>query len=345
MKKSKHQKCIQLEGEILTEVNIDLKYVIIENCQLDNGRVIHYLRFHKIPVTKNVLLMTHGYLNSNIGYFRMYGNLMEHFHIVSFDLPGQGLSSSEMKTPDSIDNWIAYFTETIKLFVDKLELKKFHIMGHSLGAYILTQFTNRYPEMVQKMFLLSPGGVNKDNPEFIKNGKEYFKNQGVGTNFVVKKVVKKMFEEKKSPMDFWGLGIFRKFIATKVFSGDRLRLYGNERKLFISLFKEIYNSEPSSEKCVGYIFNNGPMSDRPLMPIFEKLHKQKQIHIFFGALDWMDFELTTTKVVEKNLNISIQHIDDAGHQLIYQNPNGTFMGVIEKFLENPEKEEKREDKK
>jgi pimeloyl-ACP methyl ester carboxylesterase len=328
--KAKHlEKCRSLEYQILEQIGLPIEHFDLKECELNMGRYIHYIHIYKTEQKPdNVLLVTHGYLHSHISYFKMYPGLIDHFHIISFDLPGQGLSSNDKETPTDIQGWIDYFLGDIKLFVDKLGLEKFHIMGHSLGAYLLTHFANRFPDQILKMFLLSPAGVNKQNDEFIKNGKQFLKNQGWGINFVANKVIKKMFEAKKSPMDFFGVSPFRKFIARKIFTSDRFRLNKNEQKLFSELFGIIFKNKPSSERCGGYIFNYGPMSDVPIMPVFEKLHKEKEIYIFFGALDWIDFELTSKRIEEKKLNIHYKHIDNCGHQIPLQNPTGAVQEIL-----------------
>ena len=322
------EKCRQIESQILELVGIPVEFYSIKECKLSGGRHIHYVHISKVErKPDNVLLMTHGYLNSNMGFFKMYGGLMDQFHIISFDLPGQGLSSSERKTPGDIGGWLDYFLGSIREFVLKLGLEKFHVLGHSLGAYVLTHFAGRFPEMVLKMFLLSPAGVNAENPEFETDGRRFIDQQSWGLKFVANKLVDKMFVDKKSPLDFFGVSLFRKLIARKVYSADRLRLSKAETKLFVKLFEIIFDNEPSSEKCVGYLFKNGPMSDKPLMPILEKLHLQKKIHIFYGALDWMDFELTTKRVIEKELSVTVKHLDNCGHQIPFQNPEAAVQEI------------------
>lgn len=331
MKKSSLEECRVIECNILESVKIPVSEFEIKECVLSDKSYIHYIQINKVPITERVILMTHGYLGSNMSFFKMYKQLMDHYHIISFDLPGQGLSSSEKITPQTIMGWIDYFLNKIKAFVDKLQLKKFDVLGHSLGAYILTHFAYRYPEMVQQLFLLSPPGVNRKNTEFTENGKEFFKNQGATTNFFFKQVFNKMFKSKKSPMDFFGVGLFRGLIAEKIYKNEKFRFTEKEQELFISLNKTIFKSEPSSEKCVGYLFKNGPMSNKPLLPIFQKLHQSKKIHIFYGALDWMDFEKTILEIKKHELNVTIEFIEDASHQIPFQNPYGAVNSILNKL--------------
>jgi pimeloyl-ACP methyl ester carboxylesterase len=290
---------------------------------------------NEVPKSKEVLLITHGYLGSNIAFFKMYKELMKHFHIISFDFPGHGLSSSDPQTPESIDTWIEYFVSDINKMVEKLGISKFHILGHSLGCFIMTHYANRYPQKVKKMFLLSPGGVNRYNAPFIKNFEKMIQKYCL-VNFVAKKIFNKIFIQKKSPMDFFIIRSLRGVIAHVVYKGKRLKLTREEQDLFVPLYQNIYYSNPSSEKCAGYIFDRGPTSERPLMPIFEKFHKSKDIHIFYGETDMMDHKLTASTIKEKELNISVDYIKESGHQIMFQNPKEAVRMILQQYHKQKE---------
>ena len=164
------------ERNILKEKGFSESDFTVSECYLSEKDYIHYVRIHKKkPTNKNVLLMAHGYMGSNIGFFKLYKTLQDKYHIISIDIPGQGLSSSLEETPKSIEGWLDYFLTNIKRFLDKMEIKKFSICGHSMGAYLMTHFAGKYPEMINDIFLLSPGGVHKNNPDFEKRIKTFIK--------------------------------------------------------------------------------------------------------------------------------------------------------------------------
>ena len=272
-------------------------------------------------------------------FFKMYQILKEHFYIISFDLMGKGLSSSDKETPKSTQGWIDYFLKDINTFAEKLNLKQFHILGHSLGGYVMGHFANRFPQKIQHIFLLSPGGVNLENLEYKKRIENRYKK----SNWFMKKfadsIKNKIFKEKKSPMDHFVAGMFSGTIIKK-FYGLRLGLSESEQKLFHKLFLKIRETKPSSEKCLGYLFNEGPMSDIPLMPILKKLHNKKNICIMFGSMDWMDHKLTTKIIKDNKLEIEIETIQNAGHQLIFQNPTETANNIYYHLFQNQKKDQK-----
>lgn len=54
------------------------------------------------------------------------------------DIPGMGFNSRNEKINsfNTFEEFMDYFILSINLFVEKMELKKFHLGGHSIGAYI-----------------------------------------------------------------------------------------------------------------------------------------------------------------------------------------------------------------
>lgn len=325
--------CEQIERQILKSVGITTNYSI-GKCFISENRFIHYMKFNKVPKrNNNVLLMTHGYLGSKAGYFRMYKKLMEKYHIISFDLTGQGLSSSDEKTPETTEKWIEYFTQDIDAFVSKMDLCKFHILAHSLGAFIMTHYADKHPEKVGKICLLSPGGVNRENEKFQTHFREFINNQGWGTKYLLGYLTNKIFKEKISPMGWWlpNSRFSRGLIANIVYKGKRLRLKENEQKLFVQLYRNIYQTAGSSEKCIGYLFDHGPMSRYPLMSVFERLDKSKDIHLIYGDFDWMDFQETEKGIKERGLRVSIEHVNGSEHQIIFQNPKEAAERVIKRL--------------
>jgi pimeloyl-ACP methyl ester carboxylesterase len=320
MEKSKLIKCLKYEKQILENTGLLPSEYTVADCQLTDSKKIHYVKIHKQPRSKkNVLVMTHGYFASNIVYFKMYQFLKEDFHIISFDSSGHGLSSYTKETPDSNQKWIDYFVDDIKTFVDKMGLKKFHIVGHSLGGYIMAHFLRKHPDMINQVFLLSPGGVNRENPAVEKRVKARFDNANCLMKSFANSMINKIFKEKESPMDHFFAKCFRGFII-KRFYGDRLKLSKDEKKLFGELFLEISKAKPSSEKCLGHIFKMGPVSEIPIMPILREMQSKKRICIMYGSTDWMDHQLTREIIEKEELDIDVETVENAGHQLIFQNP-------------------------
>jgi|SRR5690625_321603 len=114
---------------------------------LNNGETIAY---KKRPGGACNLLLIHG----NMACSDQWDLLMDHLHpkytVYALDLRGYGES-----TYHSPINSISDFSRDIKLFIDDLGLKSFHLMGWSNGGGAAMQFAADYPERVEKLILLA----------------------------------------------------------------------------------------------------------------------------------------------------------------------------------------------
>ncbi len=90
--------------------------------------------------------------------------LSEHCHVVCIDLLGHGLSDK----PD-IDYTISDFSKLIVDFMDAMNIEKASLLGFSTGAIIALDVAIKFPKLVSRLFLLSPGGVTKTYPWQIKH--------------------------------------------------------------------------------------------------------------------------------------------------------------------------------
>lgn len=80
--------------------------------------------------------------------------------MIAIDLPGQGDSDYPID---------GYDTDTIshrlKKFLDVLEIKSIHLVGHDIGAWVAFSFANNFPKTVKTLSLLDAGipGVTLPN--------------------------------------------------------------------------------------------------------------------------------------------------------------------------------------
>jgi pimeloyl-ACP methyl ester carboxylesterase len=78
-----------------------------------------------------------------------------HFHCVAPDLLGFGNSIPNYPLT-SIDMEVVYLHE----FLSALKLHPVYFVGHSLGAWIATSYTLKYPELVRGVVAISPEGFS-----------------------------------------------------------------------------------------------------------------------------------------------------------------------------------------
>lgn len=114
---------------------------------LKNGETIFY---RKRPGGDKAVLLIHGNMSSSNHWKRLMRVFDERFTVFAPDLRGFGLSTYN-ETITSLKD----FSDDIKLFVDEIGLRKFSVIGWSLGGGVAMRFTLDYPQHVEKLVLLA----------------------------------------------------------------------------------------------------------------------------------------------------------------------------------------------
>lgn len=100
------------------------------------------------------VLLVHG-LASNAGFWRYnIGELARHFRVIALDLPGYGKSQKGVYAYD-----MKFYAETIRKLLNDLNIDKVNFVGHSMGGQIGMTLAIEHPEMIDKLILLDPAGI------------------------------------------------------------------------------------------------------------------------------------------------------------------------------------------
>lgn len=102
-----------------------------------------------------VLVIVHGFLGSAYDFREVIPLLAETYHVYALDLPGFGLSDK----PAAYDYAKANQAETVRAFVQELELTAFALLGHSMGGEIAIRYALDYPESVSELILVASAGM------------------------------------------------------------------------------------------------------------------------------------------------------------------------------------------
>ncbi len=78
----------------------------------------------------------------------------EHFRVITPDLPGFG-ENHALTTPETIRQLAQYVLDEL----DRLEVNRFHLVGHSMGGMIVQEMVALAPERVDKLVLYGTGPV------------------------------------------------------------------------------------------------------------------------------------------------------------------------------------------
>lgn len=142
-----------------------------------------------------------------------YENIMpffeKDFNVKIIEFPGFG-TNPEPEKPWALDDFVNYLLEQL----NQLEIRNFHIIGHSFGGQVATKFAYLYPEKVEKLVLY--------NSACIRDKKEY-------SHFL-----------KKIGMVIFAILPFLRWIFYKIFTGSTsyLKLPKIMQKTMSNILKE-----------------------------------------------------------------------------------------------------------
>jgi pimeloyl-ACP methyl ester carboxylesterase len=97
------------------------------------------------------LVFIHGFGSSIYSWRKNLDPISKHHRVCAPDLPGFGYSDKPLDADYSIDAYADFIIQ----FMDKLQIKKAVLVGHSLGGGIALLASLKYPSRVQALILLN----------------------------------------------------------------------------------------------------------------------------------------------------------------------------------------------
>lgn len=113
---------------------------------LYKSNLIHY----QIIGYGEPLILIHGYLADNRIWKKIIPLLESDFKLILLELPGHGKSST-IASINSMD----FLAEVIYKLCLSIGVKNVRIAGHSMGGYVALAFAEKYPEMLESLFLIN----------------------------------------------------------------------------------------------------------------------------------------------------------------------------------------------
>ena len=121
-------------------------------------RTIHgYRRAFRIAGSGPALLLIHGVGDNSKSWEPVHANLAQRFTVIAPDLLGHG----ESDKPHA-DYSLPAFANGMRDLLAVLGIDRVTVVGHSFGGGVAMQFAYQYPQLVERIVLVSAGGVAKD---------------------------------------------------------------------------------------------------------------------------------------------------------------------------------------
>jgi len=121
-----------------------------KSVQVDNYKIA-YLEGGK----GETIVLVHGFGANKDNWTSFAKYLTKKYHVIVPDLPGYGDSTRILTDNYGIDSQVT----RLHGFVVNVGLKKFHIVGNSMGGFISGKYAAKYPGEILSLGLFSPGGV------------------------------------------------------------------------------------------------------------------------------------------------------------------------------------------
>jgi cardiolipin-specific phospholipase len=281
------------------------------------------------------LVLLHGYMNGSAYFYRNFG-LATHFHkIYSLDLLGWGLSSRpSFAAAKTVAETEDVFCESLEAWRKSQKIEKMTLAGHSMGGYLSVAYSERYPERVDKLILLSPVGVPGNDEETLRRQKERMAGMSMSTKLLFG-FVRTMFEAQFTPGSIFrtiteqrGRGMVHNYITRRVPAIQD----EDERRAVSDYLYQNAVLPGSAEHTVSRLLTSSVQAKEPLVDRVPNL-KVKSVSFLYGDRDWMDVKgglrvQQMTRERESGPHVTVYQVRQAGHLLMLDNWREFNQGVI-----------------
>ncbi len=254
------------------------------------------------------LLFIHG-LSSNLdAWSKNIETLKNKYTCIAIDLPGYGRSSK----PDA-SYTPGFYADIIYKFITKQQLKNVIIIGHSMGGQASIKLTNRYPEIVKKMILIAPAGLEVFSEASAKLMKTTF------TASLVKNTTNEQIEKNYS------LNFFKQPKEVDKMIHDR---------------KQIKKASDFDAHCKAIVKSVSGMLDDPVSDELKNI--EQRTLVLFGENDllipnrYFHPDLTVKKIgdiaLKKIKHAKVIYVKESGHFLQFEKPKEVNQ-LIQEFID------------
>eukprot|EP00164_Ancoracysta_twista_P000211 GFYU01000303.1.p1 GENE.GFYU01000303.1~~GFYU01000303.1.p1 ORF type:complete len:421 (-),score=103.59 GFYU01000303.1:215-1477(-) len=260
------------------------------------------------------IVALHGFGAGSPYWVKNLDNLAQQgYRVHALDWMGMGKSDrppfpsvSGMNDEQMVETVEKFFLDPFEEWRKSMGLKKFILMGHSLGGYLSCVYALKHPEVLHHVILVSPVGI----PEA-----PAMPSTSIPWKF---KVFKYLWDLNVTPQAFvrtigpWGPGMVDKY-TTRRFSHL-------DEELMNDISAYLYHScaaPGSGEYAMNTILKPGAYARSPL------IHRVKDIKVpttfMYGDRDWMGSHHAVTAREHMSVPTEVIVVNDAGHHLYIDN--------------------------
>lgn len=114
-----------------------------------NNKKVHYIEKGEGPT----LLLIHGLSGAAQNFsYKMIELLANDYHVIAIDRPGSGFSQRDYEANAELSEQAKFVAQ----FINRLNLEKPIVVGHSLGGAVSLQLALDFPDLVKGLALIAP---------------------------------------------------------------------------------------------------------------------------------------------------------------------------------------------
>ena len=235
-----------------------------------------------------VVVLLHGFLESLEVFDELSSRLSKSFRVIAIDLPGHGQTPSV-----GYIHSMELMAECVKAVLDSLRVRKYVVIGHSMGGYVALAFAELFPEQTAGLCLFHSTAM----PDSEEKKKDRDRVAGIVMNDHTQ---------------------FVSDLIPKLFANENLSILKNE----VANAKQIALGTPK-EGIVAALMGMKERSGREMVlknakhPVLFIIGKQDVI------LAWENL-LLLAGLPKQSSQLVLEH---AGHMGFYENPEETFKAI------------------
>ncbi|MDX1959712.1 MAG: alpha/beta hydrolase [Leptospiraceae bacterium] len=245
---------------------------------------------------KETLVFVHGFAAEKDHWTRLGKFFTDKYRVIALDLPGHGENDRIQEENYSVTNQV----KNLHKFLEAIGVKKFHLIGNSMGGGIAGIYSTEYPDSVLSLSLITAAGINSP----------------------IKSDLSVEVAKGKNPL-----------ILNSVEDFDKLMSFTFVKPPYIPYPIKSYFAERSLQRAE---FNRKMLTDirTEEFPLEKKLSSIKtRTLVIWGDSDRI-LHVSSTEVIQKKVkNSKVVIIKDCGHAPMLEKPEETAK-ILNEFIEN-----------
>lgn len=144
------------------------------------------------------LVLVHGFLGSSKMWTLQIKFLSKYFRVITPALPGFG-ESNQIKSHNNIN----VMAQTVLKCLEEMDVKKFNLLGHSMGGMIVQEMAKIAGEKTNKLILYCTGSIGDIPGRFESINESKTKLKNIGLEKTALRIAKTWFVERDKAKYFY----------------------------------------------------------------------------------------------------------------------------------------------